>query len=518
VRVNHPYAALFSAVACLCVFWWNSIAAGQATPFDQDAAATAHSQATETAMEIYRQGGNAVDAAVAAAFALAVVEPHNSGLGGGGFLLFYSAKDRRLHALDYRETAPALAARHVYQGAETTEGWRAMAVPGMLAGLTIALSEYGTKPLSEILGPAIRLAEKGFEATPILAEEIAERVGCLGKFPATREVFLPGGRPPRAGERLIQRDLARTLHIIAEKGPDVFYRGEIADRIEKAAEASGGFLRRRDLAGYSTKRRDPVRFGYRGFEIASMGLPSSGGILMKAMFADLERRPAGSFEWGSIEEAEALTGRMKEAFRGRVFLGDPDFARFKTTHATFADRFGNVVSMTNSLNQPFGSCVVVPGLGLLMNDHMDDFAARPGEPNAFGLIQGEANRIEAGKRPLSSMSPTIVLKGGRPVYALGSPGGPTIISNVFQTIVNLIDHGMSLEQAVAAPKLHHQFGPDVLSVQPGYPTLTKAKLKMRGVTLKEWSWGNLQAVSLDFKRRRLTPVSDPRGQGRAEAE
>jgi gamma-glutamyltranspeptidase/glutathione hydrolase len=466
-------------------------------------------------MEVYRRGGNAVDAAVAAAFALGVVEPHNSGLGGGGFLLFYNAKDRRLHALDYRETAPELSARHAYQGEETMEGWRSMAVPGMIAGMTLVLSEYGSKPLSEVLAPAIGLAGEGFEATPVLAEEIAERAHCLRKFPATRDVFFPGRRPLRAGERLIQGDLAETLRTIAEKGPDVFYKGEIAGRIERASKTEAGFLRKKDLAGYVAKKRKPVKIGYRGFEIATMGLPSSGGVLMSQMFADLEKRPGGSFEWGSIEEAEALTGAMKRAFEGRLLLGDHDFAKSKTTHATFADRFGNVVAMTNSLNQPFGSCVVIPGTGVLMNDHMDDFAVRPGEPNAFGLIQGEANRIEAGKRPLSSMSPTIVFKEGRPAYALGSPGGPTIISNVFQTIVNLIDHGMDLREAVTSPKLHHQFRPDVLYVQPGYPPRTKAGLKKRGLVLKERSWGDLQGIELDWGKGRMIGVSDPRGEGRA---
>jgi gamma-glutamyltranspeptidase/glutathione hydrolase len=493
-------------------------------------------------MAMYKKGGTAIDAAVAAALALGVVEPQNSGLGGGGFMLIYNSSTDTVTAIDYRESASALAKEKIYKNKSSVIGYSASAVPGLINGLNFVLSRYGTLPLHESIEPALKLAREGFKVSPILAKRLINRGNCLGRFSASRKVFFRKSQPLKKGSLLVQEDLANTLEDISKNGALTFYNGSIAQKIEAAMKKGGGLIRKSDLNAYSTKERTPIAIHYRDHTIYTMPPPSSGGIVMAQMFQMIQADPLQQWGWSSPQEAHLLTEVMKSAFADRSrYLGDSDFAPIpekltslgyaqkkrsqiktismpegtQTTHASFADHEGNIVSMTNSLNLPFGSCVVIPGTGILMNNHMDDFVTRPNKPNAFGLIQGKANKIEPGKRPLSSMSPSIVFKDNKPIYALGSPGGPTIISNIFQVIINLLDHRMTLERAISAPKLHHQYLPDRLYYQESYPLRSLDTLQELGNKLEyRLRWGNVQAVRINHKTGRITGVADPRGEGK----
>jgi gamma-glutamyltranspeptidase/glutathione hydrolase len=385
-----------------------------------------------------------------------------------------------------------------------------------------------------------------------LAERLKAREDCLNEFEATRKIFFGEGKIAGEGEKLIQRDLARTLRRISQKGPDDFYEGEIARKIDAEMRKGKGLIRREDLKDYRVKTRVPLQVSYRGYDLYLMPLPSSGGILMAEMFQMLSEDPLGNLPWGTWKEAHLLAEAMKLAFYDRSrFLGDGDFVKVPqdrllslayakeqrrkisfqkrirdlapetgamegghTTHATFADREGNIVSMTNTLNLSFGSCAVVPGTGILLNNEMDDFETHPGKPNAFDLIQGELNVVGPGKRPLSSMSPTLVFKGGKPLYALGSPGGPMIISNIFQVLINLLDHQTSLEEAIVRPKIHHQYLPDVIRYEKGYPNTTLRGLQKLGHSLEpSEKWGNVEAIQMDWSSGMILGVADSRGEG-----
>jgi gamma-glutamyltranspeptidase/glutathione hydrolase len=478
--------------------------------------ASQEATATRIGVEVLEKGGNAVDAAAAVGFALAVTLPRAGNLGGGGFMLIDMAGSGETVALDYRETAPAGASRDMYLGPDgEVDQQRArfshlsVGVPGTVAGLALAVERYGRLSLAEVIQPAIRLAEDGIVVTPGLAASLESRRARLTRWPAAAAVFFkPDGSAYRPGERLVQRDLAWSLRQIAEAGPAAFYRGAIAERIAKEMAAEGGLITRADLAAYRAVLRKPVRGRYRGYEIAAMPPPSSGGVHLVQILNILEGYPIGELGHNGSRSLHLMAEAMKLAYADRSkHLGDPDFwdvpvagltskdyaealrkridrgrARpateigpgepqpfesNETTHFSVMDREGNVVSNTYTINFSYGTGIMAPGTGILLNNEMDDFSAKPGVPNAYGLIGGAANAVEPAKRPLSSMTPTIVFKDGRPFLATGSPGGSRIITTVLQIIMNVVDHGMNVQAATNAPRIHHQWLPDELRVEQG---------------------------------------------------
>jgi gamma-glutamyltranspeptidase / glutathione hydrolase len=488
--------------------------------------------ATRVGAQILADGGNAVDAAVATAFALAVVHPSAGNLGGGGFMLVYLAAQDRTIAIDYREVAPMAASRDMFlddngnvDNERARDSHLSAGVPGTVAGMYHALSNYGTMAWPDVIAPAIRLAEEGMIMPYDFASSLRSARDKLTSHPATRAVFYKeNGDPYGAGERFVQADLGATLRLIANQGPDAFYRGEIADLIVAEMERGGGLITHQDLANYRARERDAVRGTYRGFEIASMPPPSSGGIHIIQMLNILENFDLAALGAGSANAYHLIAEAMRYAFADRAeHLGDPDYYDVpvewitskeygrelaaqinmdharpssevsagtpqpydspNTTHFSIADKAGNVVSNTYTLNLLFGSGQMVTGAGFLLNDEMDDFSSKPGVPNAFLLIGNEANAIEPGKVPLSSMSPTIVFKDGKPWMATGGAGGSQIISVTLQNIINMIDFDMNLAEAVLAPRIHHQWLPDMLYIQPGISPDTQAILAARGHAL-----------------------------------
>lgn len=469
--------------------------------------------ATRVGVDVLRRGGNAIDAAIAVAFALAVVYPEAGNIGGGGFIVARMA-DGTTAALDFRETAPAAATPDMYvdpTGAVTDAsliGHLASGVPGSVAGLHAAHERFGSLPWSELIEPAIRLAEDGFTVDAALAGSVRDAEERLRRFPASAALFLPNGQPLQAGQTWRNPDLAAVLRRIAAQGPDGFYRGETADRIVAEMRRGGGLITHEDLAAYAPAWREPVRLQYRGHEILSMPPASSGGItlgLIAGILDGFDLRAAG---WNSPRTLHLMTEAMRRAFADRnTYLGDPDFVRIPprltdrayyaarraqidrdratpsedvvpglgriaepahTTHVSIVDASGNAVALTTTINELYGSGVTVEGAGFVLNNEMDDFTARPGVPNAYGLVQGEANAIAPGKRMLSAMTPTIVLAAdGSPLLITGARGGPRIITAVFQVISNVIDHRLSPGQAVYAPRIHHQHLPDVLYFEAG---------------------------------------------------
>ena len=479
--------------------------------------ATQEANATRIGLDVLERGGNAVDAAVAVGFALAVTLPRAGNLGGGGFMLIHMAEAGETLALDYREEAPAAAGRDLFLDADgEVDSQRARfsylsaGVPGTVAGLAAAQARFGRLSLAEVVAPAIRLAEEGMTVSPALAEGLAARAERLKAWPETARIFFkPDGGAYRAGERLVQADLAWSLKEIARDGAAAFYEGEVGRRIAADMKANGGLITEADLAAYDVVWRAPVTGSYRGYQIASMPPPSSGGIHLVQILNLLESYPLNEMGAGAAATLHVMAEAMKLAYADRSrHLGDPGFwavplrgltskayasrlrqridqanaraaaeigpgdpAPFEsddTTHFSVADRFGNVVSNTYTINFSYGSGIVAKGTGILLNNEMDDFSAKPGVPNAYGLIGGAANAIEAGKRPLSSMSPTLVFKDGKPWLVTGSPGGSRIITTVLQIVLNTIDHGMNVAVATAAPRIHHQWLPDELRVEPGF--------------------------------------------------
>ena len=472
--------------------------------------------ASEIGRDAMRRGGNAVDAAVATTLALAVTHPSAGNLGGGGFMMLRVGG--KCLALDFRERAPLAATRTMYvaKPGDSTLGYRAVGVPGTPAGLWEAHRRYGRLPWSSLVEPARRLAAEGFVPSRELARSL-KGVAEFRAFPASYAQFQRSGRFYKGGERWRQPDLAATLGRM-RKGPADFYRGETARLLVKAMRANGGLLTLRDLAEYRPVMREPLRATYRGYEIVTMPPPSSGGIALLQMLGTVDGKLAGP---GSVDTIHVTVEAMKRAFADRSeFLGDPDFVRVPvarllskariegfrrrigsratpsdaidpkhdalhegdhTTHLTVVDREANSVSLTYTLNTGFGSKVVAPGTGFLLNNEMDDFASAPGRPNAYGLIQGEANAIAPGKRPLSSMTPTLLLKDGELAMALGSPGGPTIINTVFETILNVVEWRMDVQRAVTAPRYHHQWRPDRIGYEPfAFSPEVVAALRARG--------------------------------------
>jgi gamma-glutamyltranspeptidase / glutathione hydrolase len=464
--------------------------------------------ATAAGLQVLQRGGNAVDAAVAVALTLAVTHPQAGNLGGGGFLVVRLAEGRAA-AFDFRERAPASATEGMYLKPDGTLdddkvrfGASSAGVPGSPAGLALALQRFGTKPLRELAAPAIALARHGFPVDQFLAEALVDERKGLERFASTRAIFFRDGRPLEQGELLLQPDLAATLERYAENGPDGFYKGVTAERVAAHMKKHGGFVTEKDLADYRAVERKPLSGTYRGHEVLSMPPPSSGGVALLQMLNLLEPYDLRALGHGSSRYVHLLTEAMRRAYADRSkWLGDPDHypvpveglvskeyaaslrqgmrmdARSEvapgvppgakesddTTHFSVVDAMGNAVACTTTINATFGSGDVVEGCGFLLNDEMDDFAARPGTPNMFGLVGGKANAIAPGKRMLSSMTPTIVVKDGQTRLVLGAPGGGRIITGVLQTLLNVVDHKMSLESAVRAPRIHHQWTPDVIA-------------------------------------------------------
>ena len=500
-----------------------------------------HGLASEAGVEIMREGGNAVDAAVATGFALAVVFPYAGNLGGGGFMLIHLADGRDI-AIDYRETAPAAATRDMYLDAQgkliqglggSLHGWRASGVPGTVAGLAYAFQKYGSGKVTwaQVIEPARRLAADGHLVTQGTATAFREYGSRFQPFADSKRIFLAGGAYLKTGDLWRQPELAATLARIQRDGAKDFYEGETAHLITDSMAKNGGSITLADLKAYHAIERTPLRGTYRGYEIVTMPPPSSGGIALLQMLGMIEPFDVKALGFNSAAKIHLFTEVMRRAFRDRAeYLGDPDFVKVpvaglldrkyiahlmqnfdpdkatpsatlapggpagwvapvesgETTHFSIIDAAGNAVSNTYTLNGAFGSSVTIPGAGFLMNNEMDDFTTKLGEKNLYGLIQGPANSILPGKRPLSSMTPTLVLKDGHLVFATGSPGGSTIITVVFGVITNVLDHGMTIRQAVDAPRFHHQWMPDVMfyernSISPD----TAALLKARGQKIEE---------------------------------
>jgi gamma-glutamyltranspeptidase/glutathione hydrolase len=518
--------------------------------------------ASRVGVAVMEKGGNAVDAAVAVALSLAVTWPVAGNLGGGGFMLIRRA-DGRTEVIDYRETAPGGAGRDLYldekgevvKGASTV-GYRAAGVPGTVAGLSLALERHGTKKWADLVEPARKLAADGFPIGYAVARGLKHFGGILGKFRDSNRIFLRDGKPYDVGEKLVQADLAATLARLEKQGPREFYEGETARRIAADMKAHGGLITAADLAAYRPVVRKPLEGSYRGYQVLTMPPPSSGGAALIEMLNMLEKFPVGKLGYGSADGVHLLAEAMRRAFADRsALMGDTDFVKVpvrgmidpkyaearaatidlakatpsaqmkagdpsryeppETTHFTIIDAAGNVVTNTYTLNGPFGAGAVAEGTGVLLNNEMDDFTSKPGMPNAYGLIQDEKNAIAPKKRPLSSMTPTIVLKDGKVVLAIGSPGGPTIINTVLQVIVNVIDHGMNIAQAIAAPRVHHQWMPDAILWEPfGLSADTRAALEKRGHKLspKPDYFGDAHGIVIDPEGLRLG-ACDPRWEG-----
>ncbi len=517
--------------------------------------------ASQVGAEILARGGNAVDAAVAVGFALAVTLPRAGNLGGGGFMLVYLAETDEVVAIDYREMAPAAATRDMYlddNGEVDQQRVRfshlAAGIPGTVAGLHHAHSRFGSMKWSELVLPAMRLARNGIIVNYDLADSLKRRRSRMTRHRTTAETFFkPGGVPYEAGDKFVQKDLAWTLKQIARGGKEAFYSGPVARKIVTQMEAHDGLITLEDLANYRVAEREPVRGQYRGFEIVSMPPPSSGGVHLIQMLNVLEHFPLARYGPGSANHLHVMTEAMRLAYADRAeHLGDPDFyavpvdwltsedyarelaasidmeqARssaevspgtpvppesLDTTHFSVMDKSGNMVANTYTLNFSYGSGITVAGAGFLLNNEMDDFSAKPGVPNAFGLLGGEANAVQPGKRPLSSMTPTLVFKDGKPFIATGSPGGSRIITAVLQLIVNVIDHGMNIADATHQPRIHHQWLPDILQHERLINPDTLKILAARGHDLKTSS--ALGAVeTLMFRDGTFYGAADPRRPG-----
>ena len=516
------------------------------------------------ASAVLREGGTAADAAITAAMVLAVTEPYASGLGGGGFVVGYDRARTEAYALDARETAPAAAHREMFLQPDgsadpqrSRTGALSVAVPGLVCGLWELHLAHGRLPWSRLLAPAIALARDGFVVPEMLASRLAVHHAAGRLDPALVAVFLPEGRLPQVGEVLRQPDLATTLTLLAAEGPEVFYRGEIARALVAAVAAADGILTLSDLADYRAVWRQPLEGRYRGRTVISMPPPSSGGVHLLQMLNLLEPEDLAAAGYGSAAAWHPMLEVMKLAYHDRSrYLGDPDFhpvpvawllskARTDslrvglhpdrvlpsaavpaalpvvepehTSHLSVVDAAGNAVAATLTINLSFGAGMVAAGTGVILNDQMDDFAAAPGQPNAFGLVQGEANAVAPRKRPLSSMTPTVVLDGDEVFMVTGSPGGSHIITATLQTIVHVLDFGMDARQAAAVPRVHHQWSPDCGWYEAfGMSPDTRRELERRGHQLRtRTTMGNVQVIVRDPETGGWTGASDPRGMGLA---
>lgn len=522
--------------------------------------------ASEAGVDIMAAGGNAVDAAVATGFALAVTYPSAGNIGGGGFAVIRLA-DGKVRTLDSRERAPAAAHRDMYLDDEgelipglSTRTRAASGVPGSVDGLLVLLETYGTMDREQVLQPAIRLAEEGFPLTEDLARQFARVLDSMRDFPASMKKFSKNGAPYQAGDIWRQPDLAKTLKLIASKGRNGFYSGEVADKIAAEMDKGLGLISKEDLADYRSVWREPVTGTYRGYEIWGMPPPSSGGALIVQMLNMLEPFDLRGMGWGSPGAIHLMVEAERRAYADRTeHMGDPDyfevplarltakeyarerFSNFdpqkasdseeisagswpeespQTTHFSVLDKWGNGVALTTTLNSSYGNKIVVEGTGILLNNEMDDFSAKKNVANQFGLLGREANAIEPGKRMLSSMSPTIVTKDDKPFLLTGSPGGSTIITTTLQVIVNVIDHQMPIDKAVSAPRFHHQWMPDAIWHGPGgIPESTLPVLKKMGHKNISQRFsggiGDANSILYDAKSGTIYGMKDPRNEGAA---
>ncbi|AMN68814.1 gamma-glutamyltransferase [Psychrobacter sp. P11G5] len=520
--------------------------------------ATQEALASDIGLKILKDGGNAVDAGVAVGFALAVTLPRAGNIGGGGFMMIYDAKQGKTVALDYREKAPSSASRDMYLDAEgnavsdlSRYHGLAVGVPGTVAGLLKALEDHGTMSRGQVMAPAIALAEDGIEVTAGLSESLTALTDRLQKWPSTKKIFFkPDGSAYQPGERLKQPELARSLKLIAAQGADGFYKGETATKLVKAVNDAGGSMSLQDLANYEAIAREPVKGDYRGYEIVSMPPPSSGGIHIVQILNILEGYPLKDYGQNSAQTIHLMAEAMQLAYADRAeYLGDSDFidvptsgltsqayanklrtlinpnqatpaATIKannplpyesdqTTHFSIVDKDGNAIANTYTLNFSYGTGLVAEGTGILLNNEMDDFSAKPGVPNGYGLLGGEANAVEANKRPLSSMSPTLVFKDNKPFIVTGSPGGSRIITTVTQIISNVIDHDMNIAEATHAPRIHDQWLPDEIRIEKALNVDTIKKLESMGHTVSpQAAMGSTQSIMLTPKG--VYGSSDPR--------
>jgi gamma-glutamyltranspeptidase / glutathione hydrolase len=512
--------------------------------------------------DILRRGGNAIDAAVATGFAMAVTYPRAGNLGGGGFMIIHSTERHEDVAIDYRETAPSATTPDIFLGddgkpdpARSRDSGLGIGIPGTPAGLALALEKYGSGKfaLADLLRPAIDLARNGFSLTDDNADTLPDWYRRLARWPSSAKIFSrPDGTSLRGGDSLIQTDLAATLSAIATQGPHGFYEGPVAEKLVKAVGEAGGIMTMDDLKSYQPAIRAPVRGSYRGYEIISMPLPSSGGVVLLETLNILEGFPMRDMKQGSASSLHVLIEAMKRAYADRArYLGDPAFVSApvatliskdyaakqragidldhatpwtdalsavppregsNTTHFSVVDSLGNAVSNTYTLNFSYGVGLVADGTGVLLNNELDDFTAAPGASNAYGLVGFEANLPGPGKRPLSSMSPTIVLRDGKPVLVTGSPGGSRIISTVLQVIVNVLDYDMNVASSVAAPRLHHQWLPDEVRVERGFAEETLAALRAKGHRVVE-PMGQTSANSIAVTPDGSLGAPDPRTRG-----
>lgn len=560
--MRSPVLSLFlviivsAPVAAQQARWWSPVVA------DSAMVVSAKEEATRIGLDILRRGGNAADAAIAVHFALAVCLPYAGNVGGGGFLMIREV-DGEVHSYDYREAAPLAATADMYldSAGNVIEGlsWygaKAVATPGSVAGMWLVHERHGTLPWAELIAPAIEIAEEGFVVDLYFHDLLSEEAGDIRRFPDAAAILLAGGEVPAIGDTLRQPALARTLSLIAENGPKAFYQGEIADSIVGAMERESGLITHEDLRRYEAKERPPVSFTYRGHRVHSMGPPSSGGLTMMWILKQLETFDLAAYPFHSAASVHRIVEAMRRAFAERnALLGDSDFIDLpdsifteaygealaatidtlratpsaairpeliattegtQTTHFSIVDVNGNTVSSTTTINGYFGS--LVTAAGIFLNNEMDDLTVKPGVPNAYGLVQGEANAIEPGKRPLSAMTPTIVEADGRVRYVVGSPGGSTIITTVAQILIDAIDYGMTFAEALDARRIHHQHLPDRISVEPfglSQDTIDRLKAMGHDVRFRDGYSGRAEGIEVDATTGLLYGRSDLRGGGLA---
>lgn len=551
------------AVAIAAVSAGAGLSARQPVRAQHAMVAAREAHATDAGLAVLESGGNAIDAAVAVGFVLAVTHPSAGNLGGGGFMLVRFA-DGRSTFIDFRERAPGKASHDMYIGPDgkvtrdSLDGYRASGVPGTVRGFELAHEKYGHKPWKELVEPAVRIASEGFPVSYGLAHSLSSKHTAerLGKFPESKRIFLRDGKFYEPGEKLVQPELAQTLARIRDRGAKDFYEGETAAVLAADMREHGGLITLDDLKTYRAVERQPLTGRYKGYTIITAPPPSSGGVGVLQMLGMLEGTGFEKYGAGSAGAVHFMAEAMRRYFADRSeYMGDPDFysvpvsgllnPRYiaerrrsidperatssdslgpgkplsyestQTTHYSIVDAEGNAVAVTYTLNNGYGSAVTATKLGFLLNDEMDDFAPKPGEANAYGLIQGEANAVQPRKTPLSSMTPTIVLRGGKLYLVVGSPGGPTIINTVLEVAVNVMDFGMNVADAVDFPRFHHQWKPDVLQLERGFSPDTVALLEGRGYTVKlAGGQGEVAAIRLDGGW--LEGSADPRTEGTAK--
>lgn len=573
MRPTRPFRPLILAIAmALPLLSSPSLLADESPIFSQMATAqpvwakhgmvaSQETLASRTGVEILKQGGNAVDAAVAVAFSLAVTLPRAGNIGGGGFMLVHIAKENKTIAIDYREMAPSKAKKNIFLDENgdaveklSREHGLAVGVPGTVMGMSLALEKYGTMTLAQVTAPAIKMAQEGISITPDLAQSLAGLKRRMAQWPTTAAIFYKAdGSDYQVDDILKQPELAHSLSLIAEKGTKGFYEGETATKLINAVKEAGGIMTLDDLKNYKVVEREPVRGEYRGYEVVSMPPPSSGGVHIIEMLNVLQQFPIDKLGHNTAQTIHLMAETMKYAYSDRSeYLGDPDFYKVpikaltskdyaqkiasqiainkatpsaeikpgklapyesdQTTHFSVVDKWGNAVSNTYTLNFSYGSGLVAKGTGILLNNEMDDFSAKPGVPNGYGLVGGDANAVEGNKRPLSSMSPTIVMKDGKPFLVTGSPGGSRIITTTLQIIMNVIDHGLNIAEASNAARVHHQWQPDELRVESSFNRDTISLLEAKGHKVKVQSaMGSTQSIMVT--EQGIFGASDPRHSG-----